>query len=1081
MGCLMSGLTRRDHRQTLGRLEHKSFDHSNGSNVRHESSRNSDQESNDRQSSLDSPSDPSLATELCNMDEHQSRNYSCDQADSYRRNAGFIGPSARKKTKRTGAGLSIQSGNQKTPADLILARLSSSSHRETFRLSPSNKVHQAKIQDPNIMSQEHPSESRDKRKYSDPTDVRVTNSRLSKHEDWNSEVGVNSSVDRRHNQRSACEAKLFTSSEQLCSEVISKIMDNHDVPCQENQDQKSIGKLLCLFIFGSQGSSEGEVIFELIDHSSILKALSGETNQRALYCESSRKCPLYHYMDVGALIEANIDSRIREYKQIRQQTMNVRRKQMGLGVNSFSVDADLEGSTASKVDKATDEDDDKENSELEKHGDSSDREQSDSSSLESAEESSRGEFDFSSLNTRHRSRLQLKLLRHFNSVTYHWVLNLIETAIDRLEASLLDCKTNYVKSDPRELDRVYLVKLVPTQLSIFKTCLYLHQSSSFKDFKYPFHAIKFEPRTNIRLFRRESPNRNKSQSGFSKTGKSKLYFGLMNLKAPKFILLGLPIEQAMKQLTGDQNQARDKRVKGNRKRPIESDLLIPKDEKLAPKFIDGFVRHFESMSKLTFVRYNPTEDIYQSLPTLQRVEIDHKVEIFKSFSDSEGPNSERNDKLALNLAKQANDNSGRSQSLSPSSAWLDDLGENYANSMVSSTSTNQTRSSVSMSINKDSRTTRSPLTLMTNDQTKNLRPRSTVNLRTGNQTQLPALKWAVEVEIVDEKQSSRLMSLVHCESNSRKPQAGHQQSRKARRRSTIQELESQAITIYQAPKSPSNNFDSDSPMTRDFLFMRPRAGSSLKAKIQYPSQSAPYLLVPVRVAYANGQSQLLFELRCGSIKSLKLKSSSDLDKLVSAFEEARTQLEFDCDRWIYDALGLRHSSHPSTGKRQSMSSSAQVTSKGHKSSAKQSNHSLVVPLPTLVVFTIQLDVGRLLSGHFVYPADFGDPGLDQLTGAHSSCLRRPSIKLKRQSSKNRETDEQISKPTRHVQFRLTDLARCEAGGSKGREDLRLQHRHWVSESLFVSYSSDSSPSLSPTEQRLIELVGDLLRYQIGLH
>lgn len=495
---------------------------------------------------------------------------------------------------------------------------------------------------------------------------------------------------------------LFTSVQQLCYEIINrKLVRQQAQHKQPNLPSDPVGNLtielaargqrqhhqhhntLCLFVFGLQGSSLGELSFELVEHSSLVDFIQGRqphSDRAQLEPEADEPfCPLYHYIDVSTLIVANIDQRIGLYNRLVSQTLRARRRQAGgveEGEQNDQVADQLARRTigvlssgSSSQDDARDEDDDYDeanSARIEADNDStslwSTREASISSDVSARQrrslspvggrarptsagqmtesnpcdhhqhhnQMSHDQFGMDTLSTRQRSILQLKLIKYATCVTAKWVTILIHAEIGRLESQLRACSGDAHSQQSRPA-RVYLINLVPNQLSLFRSCLYLQQELPLNNFRHAFWAIKFERRTSIRVVGKERDSdpplkrpdedvkRRASDQEAARAGGSvhqenqKLFhkIRLPQIKLPGYLILrshsDSNIASASSPLLG--TGANKSRAELRQIEAVASNLLANSvNEKLGPKISETFASQFRSLNKLTRLRYNPTRN-----------------------------------------------------------------------------------------------------------------------------------------------------------------------------------------------------------------------------------------------------------------------------------------------------------------------------------------------------------------------------------------------------------------------------------------------------------------------------------------
>lgn len=430
----------------------------------------------------------------------------------------------------------------------------------------------------------------------------------------------NSSSKRTINNQSASndDVILFTNIQQLCMKIVkgsivhnSRLAYNRSASAtiqstMTTSDAGRSDKPYCVFLFGAQGSCKGELAFDLVQHSPLLRTITvlansrksggGGSQEKLAYESLVADCPLYHHIDVAALIIANIDSRIREYIHLQVQAIHSKRlEQQQHEVSQNSQSEGQNSEETSNFELITEDETDCEKT----AENSASSELSDSSSIQFGQmkhrQASDDDDDFSlvTLSTKHRSMLELKLIKYSNCVSSKWVMGLIGAEIDRLESRVGQSQEG-VGQDSSLLhrERVYLINLVPNQLSLFKSCLYLHQQElRLKEFKYRAVALKIERRTNIKVMTKEravdrKPSANKSTI---KTITGSLSVGK---KQPS---------------NSSEHQNCDKNK--------DSAVIVATDaltsgltEKLGPKLNDIFVEQFKSMRRLYRARSNRGAD-----------------------------------------------------------------------------------------------------------------------------------------------------------------------------------------------------------------------------------------------------------------------------------------------------------------------------------------------------------------------------------------------------------------------------------------------------------------------------------------
>lgn len=390
---------------------------------------------------------------------------------------------------------------------------------------------------------------------------------------------------------------LFTSVQQLCSQVIKSLVlrsrgITRKTRCQSSEDHQNI---LCLFLFGRQGSSKGELVVELTEHSALSQALDDKE------VKSNLDCPLYYHIDVAAMIVANLNERIHEYRRIQADIATAKNEEH-LSTGALDDPPSLEDQEPVKFAQ-------QERSEshcLEASLDD-EFESGRSSSCSSSDEP--GQLDLTSSSTKLRSTLQMKLMRFSNCVTSKWVFGLIRAEIDRIEVRVTRALRNRT--------RVYLINLIPNQLSLFKSCLYLKQSIALRELQYNHWAIFFERRTNIKLLKKERMGPTSSGSHQSSV------LRLSNLVLPLSLPLGSSASKSgSRHAANDKLEAARQEVRFNKVtssgdfknkreelRALAAEVILNSlNEKIGPKIQDHFVQQFRLLSRLTEVRYNPTHD-----------------------------------------------------------------------------------------------------------------------------------------------------------------------------------------------------------------------------------------------------------------------------------------------------------------------------------------------------------------------------------------------------------------------------------------------------------------------------------------
>lgn len=860
----------------------------------------------------------------------------------------------------------------------------------------------------------------------------------------------NSDIDRN-------EVLLFKDVEQLCSNIISeklKSIENHyDYVARRADDHhRNRGKVMCLFVLGVPGSNEGEILFELVDHSSILSFIKGDDksdndNDNKINHIYDQNCPLYHFMDVGVLIEANIDRRIAQYRNIRKQTLKTTRFQIKRMTkpDSFSLDSNWEeGGTRPKPREG-----------MVKVGNNNNVDSPDSlnssilgitnqtTSCDSGNSESNNEMIgknfltdnasnweivehyFGCLDTKHRSRLQLKLSSHHNSVTSHWVMRLIEYHVERLEqrflAKFMEMTTTndddggggggndnheHREATRKPIDRVYLIKIIPNQLNLFQQCLFLNQSPNLHNFRYPYRAIKFERRTNIRVFRREGKLKGHQGPGSSSSSGRRSPFNLVNISKLRLLnVSGRSRSDSNLRMGVKSCQKANDSTNATSQDHRSSSSNCPANEreaKMGPRFGDHFASYFKANRKLTSVRYHPDEN--QELA---------------ASSDK------------MDLVFRSNQSIGSDESIkSTTTENLDQVPPSSPGGVTEKQQAND---------GDDHHHGRAFLLLpKSHSSADRVRPASAsaISVRHANQSQganslmfFPhlSIKTAVEIELLDFQHhvDQRMKGTASA--------SGHKSSKsKCNHEHCSSSSTSFNDPIYYEYFRPPPKTNGKSIMS-SLMESKSNSKSSNSANInssgggKTKNWARSYLLLPVRVAYANGQSQLSCELRCSQSKLIKLKSRSDLIRLIKFVDEAKDGLERDCKNWLLETIGINNNNkatnyhlqqaaaaHQSGGSsvltvqhhhlfgkhRSSISNNhlAGLSALGPNNNKSPKNppsqhpnnhhHQLQspsapspptpatteytneLPIPSLIVFKIDLDVTRLLRGNFRYPSSF---------------------------------------------------------------------------------------------------------------
>lgn len=854
--------------------------------------------------------------------------------------------------------------------------------------------------------------------------------------------------------------ELFTSIQQLCYEIINKFL------LSKSNNGASEGRALCLFMFGCQGSSKGEIAFELLEHSS-LSGLLTEALEEGVASEETEsihpiECPVYHHMDVAAIIVANIDARISEYRQLVEQTIRFKRQQLKL-------DESERGDDGAKSQQGCQEGEGNENEgdEEDDYGQNSSI-SSDLSTFNPDQATVGGQipphpaaskiddFGLITLTTKQRSILQLKLMKYYNSVTAKWVFDLIQQEVEKLE---LRARQKWAKAKRREPDRVYLINLVPNQLSLFKSCLYLRQNLSLKKFKYPFWAIKFERRTNIKLLTKERVE--KQQVSAMSNGKQSGLVADAQKKGPKIrlpaILLGgshgnvppLIAGHKIKPEEGTENDSNSRQTQ-NLVATLAVELLD--SEKLGPKYNEQFAQQFASMNKLIKVRYNQTHDYKyahrgDSLTNESKPDVEkHQVSEPRScasvlsaalhdewlFDASDFNRMDRqvchssSTRSMLDLQQAPADGASVHRhrlSLSEPAKMNPPVGINIIREFESNLNVttdddeHDGRAGSSCSPKQASVLSSSSMTSMLSVGTSvSLSSRSGPSLESpvsehhsSGRTPVRAtpangsFPVAVELELYD--------STSEAESARPKQPAGHRDqhvrnlSTRHRWRVGSAGSDKEASEVSPGPAASEPTTDAMTPI----FYLEPKSQRpSSRSPLAFASshrqrhaaatstanqaaQACGYRLVPVRIAYANNQSQVVFEVRRIHPRAFRLKSQLDVARLNKLVAKVRGQLISDCENWLFEAIAkehhlrLRHPGGSSMPASAGCSPTGSPAALGHPSphlvpgaAAKEPQQlsfreMLHQQVPALVVHTIRVDLSCIRSDHFQYPANFGQP------------------------------------------------------------------------------------------------------------
>lgn len=796
-------------------------------------------------------------------------------------------------------------------------------------------------------------------------------------------------------EATARDSHLFTNINQLCYSVVSQLVLKHR--------HKQTRRAICLFVFGAQGSSVGEIVYELVQHSPLVRA---KTHASA---HNAQDCPLYHHIEASALIAANIDARIKEYNDLVAQTAHHRRRQK-LAMQRHNADA---SETVDAQSSASDESLD--SARLSRAMLSSSQEQS-STELSAASEEAKDADDEGApseaiaLTTRQRSMLQLKLLRYSNSITARWVFGLIERELERLEQ---------LKHEQEQRDRVYLVSLIPNQLNMFKTCLYLRQKAHVKELGYAFHAIKFERRTNIRLLRKERVSPKTDAAALANGPEAGALARLSNtIKLPNILggsggsssssSNGVPLSSKSDQ-SDQQQQQQQQRDSDNEKRSersaqmvtstITNILLDNVNEKLSPHFTEQFVQEFADIRKLTCVRYNPVHNYnYASVESDESVGAtepsEERARVCSSSSSSQ-----------LRVDDNNNNNSAASGRLSAASSFTS------INSSLSSADT---------------------LLLSDNTASPQLRASSATPARSRNR-----VKWAVELSVFDARTSDASTSSTW---TSYVWKRRHKQA-------TAGAAENKSAPSPQQANS-----------TQCLIFTEPKRAASGTVERQASHSAGSYVLAPVRVAYANERSHVTHELRRVHRRVLRVRpgphQARDLAKLAKLVHKSLKQLQADCVGWLHEAIDA----------------------------AAATAAAATATWPTLIVYAIRVDVSQLCDDVDAQHDNKTLPEPPQLKLNDERALDSASNAATRPCLRNQQPQEDqtttttaatTTKPKRHVRFRLIERPEelksyATSAPPDAADLLRRQHRHWIHAALFVSAAADSP------EARALPLLAALL-------
>lgn len=912
------------------------------------------------------------------------------------------------------------------------------------------------------------------------------------------------------------ETILFTSVQQLCYEILNRTLLLNDTRSSQSngipaayprQDQE----LMCLFVFGRPGSSRGELSYDLVQHSSLIDILMDEKKLEHLVqmVENSERaecaicCPLYHYIDISALIVANIDDRIREYNRLVAKTMQTRRNQLSLVATkreSEELDGDSgdlrEGSeTKLERQESVESGADKEivdlrtrKSSLELNpmietsiatkseatkpdlinkGAIKDR---DKKTLRTSEDQS--SFGVVTLSTKERSILQLKLMKYSTCITTKWITILIKQEINRLERRFKDLRllkeSSLCLKNFHWPKRIYLINLIPNQLTLFKSCLYLEQDLSLGDFHRPFWAIKFERRTNIRLLTKESrihkqeqqqkeqqqqQQRQRQQQDDSVGGKG---FQL-RLSQIKSSILANSLSSTSRSSSHESlvkdlhpNGSKDDHQRLNHVTTTSSDILINAvTEKLGPKYNESFAQQFRAINRLVQVRYNPVGPEYST-----------------NYIECHGP------LRRVFCSKLVQDNAiirspVPSRSLS-SLSYLSPMDE-YSRCSVSIEDLNHSETtgqisgrSSSVSDHSQSQYSKSP------------------RCSSGIETQGP--KWAIELELIDSTNANDSNQLARENSD-----PGNKS-----------EATNLCLYTYQPPRATSRSplmFASNIVANEHYKLLHSISNSKSNPKV------GQYCLIPSLIAYANGSTQMILEVKRIHRRVFKYKSGSDLNKLKRLIVRSSQQLSDDLNSWLRTAiLDEANNRFQLLGEQQDLHSAANAHLRSQADLIEMTKQRHLIS-PSIITYSIQVDIS-LYKGELelasrarddrsiprltidgqcpnqtAIACQSGNGNKLQYVDRPSSALDplRPSLKMRPTSSLSHgETKvdghlrEHNANPKRHVKFCIDQAIHIE----RDLVPLPVQRRIWISDSLFASCAE---PRLIETMGSFADLVKDFIK------
>lgn len=776
---------------------------------------------------------------------------------------------------------------------------------------------------------------------------------------------------------------LFTSVQQLCFEIINKMLLNKSTDrCRSGNENRA----LCLFMFGCQGSSKGEIAFELLEHSPLRKTLATTDNEdyttvkiEREFSDNSIECPIYHHVDVAAIIVANIDARINEYRRLVEQTLRTRERlelnETILLNDSALYDAqDHTQNEDDEVEESYNETDDyRQNASISSDSSNCKIYQSTISDEENNHQhdcfgaSKIDDFGLITLTTKQRSVLQLKLMKYYNSVTAKWIFDLIQLEVDKLE---LLVKQKWSDANRRAPDRIYMINLVPNQLSLFKSCLYLRQNFPLREFKYPFWAIKFERRTNIKLLSKERVGIDKHQQqqlAAKKIGKQQpsdsnsLQKKNSRIKLPSIFLGGShntnlnPPNPASPELKDTNLDG----LKDSVSKPNNSIATVAGEflasEKLGPKYNEQFAQQFKSMNKLIQVRYNQVRDYnyahYNDVDDniTDRSYIDGvgqkrsstrgccasvlSAESHNGLFDDEryfnGLNSRLISSSLLNLKDQPPGGATvHHHRLSLSNSPIDiNITQEFESSLISPSNQHHTTgqscpdqlsilaasSATSLLSAGTSTSLTSRLSEAVSDHTSisesisNAHHPGKSNPQRSVLASNNSLPIAIELELFDS-------SDIEAGIGARVGDSCTAGIVHIKWRVGSSANDGQVVADSIDANSGDNpiyyvdpkNQRSSSKSPLTFASSHRQRHQSTSASVANSTNPSGYRLVPVRIAYANNQSQIVLEVKRVHSRTMKLKSQIDITRLNKLISKLRGQLISDCENWLFEAIAKEH-------------------------------------------------------------------------------------------------------------------------------------------------------------------------------